>query len=139
MPFRFRFAPSKRPHSRPFLKQRDQYGNQVAYDQHIPRSAVRFTRRGVRETLECGDFALREHLAKLTQLDYVLVHRGLNGRPLIRELDLDFRELEAGVARAGHHHRPGRNPAFTLAPSLKLPSHFKLTTLSYLEVTLSRP
>ena len=99
MQFRFRYAPSKRPHSRPFLKQLDQYVNQVAYGQHIPRSAVRFTRRGVREALECGDFALREHLAKLTQLDYVLVHRGLNGRPFIYELVVDYRELEAGVAK----------------------------------------
>ena len=86
------------PQTRAFLKQLDQYVNQVAYEQHIPRSAVRFTRRAVREALECGDFALREHLAKLTQLDYVLVHRGLNGRPFIYELVVDYRELEAGVA-----------------------------------------
>ena len=68
------------------------------YAQHIPRSAVRFTRRAVREALECGDFAVREHLAKLSQLDYVLVHCGLNGRPFISELVVDERELEAGVA-----------------------------------------
>jgi hypothetical protein len=86
------------PQTRAFLKQLDQYVNQVAYDQHIPRSAVRFTRRAVRETLECGDFAMREHLAKLSQLDYVLVHRGFNGRPFIYELVVDYRELEAGVA-----------------------------------------
>lgn len=29
---------------------------------------------------DCGDFAGREYMAKLSQLDYVLVSRGLNGR-----------------------------------------------------------
>ena len=37
-------------------------------------------------------------MARLNQTEYQSFQRRVNGRPLIREFDLGFRELEAGVA-----------------------------------------
>jgi hypothetical protein len=70
----------------------------LTHAQYIPRSIVRLAPRAVLEALKFGGFAMREHLAKLSQLDYVLVHRGFNGRPFIYELVVDCRELAAGGA-----------------------------------------
>jgi hypothetical protein len=52
----------------------------------------------VLEALKFGGFARREHLAKLAPSEYVSFQRGANGRPLIYELVVDYRESEAEVA-----------------------------------------
>jgi len=43
--------------------------------QAIARGAYRFSRRGLREAIGCGDTQLKIHLARLAELEYVIVHR----------------------------------------------------------------
>jgi hypothetical protein len=47
---------------------------------------VRFTRRQVREHAGWSDFQVRTHLARLVDLEYVLVHRGGRGQSFVYEL-----------------------------------------------------
>ncbi len=46
-----------------------------AQAQGVPRSEVRFTRKEVREATGWGDTQLKVHLARLAELEYLLVHR----------------------------------------------------------------
>ncbi|MBL8890299.1 MAG: hypothetical protein JNL67_09985 [Planctomycetaceae bacterium] len=77
------------PQARVFVKQVDQYVSEISRRDSIPRSAVRFTRRQLRQALKCADFAMRTHLATLVRLEYVLVHRGRNGLQYVYELMVD--------------------------------------------------
>ncbi len=81
------------PQARVFLQQVDQFVQDVARRDQIPRSAVRFTRRQLRLATKCADFAMREHLRRLVQLEYVLVHRGQNGQRYVYELIVGYAEL----------------------------------------------
>jgi len=54
-----------------------------------PRSALRFTQRQLREALGWGDFQLRRHLARLVELEYVLVYRAGRGNQRAYELACD--------------------------------------------------
>jgi DNA primase catalytic core len=47
--------------------------------QALARKDYRFTRRGLREALGWGDTQLKIHLARLTELEYLAVHREGNG------------------------------------------------------------
>jgi hypothetical protein len=77
-----------------FLQQLDQFVQDVARHDQIPRSAVRFTRRQLRVATKCADFAMRKHLHKLEQLEYVLAHRGRNGQRYVYELIVDYSQLD---------------------------------------------
>ena len=59
------------------------------------RGSIRFTQRELRETFAWGDFQLRRYLARLVELEYVLVHR--TGRGNQREYELVY----DGQGRAG--------------------------------------
>jgi hypothetical protein len=80
-----------------FVKQVDQYVSEISRRDSIPRAAVRFTRRQLRQALKCADFAMRTYLARLAELEYVLVHRGRNGQQYVYELIVDYGELEDEV------------------------------------------
>ena len=54
--------------------------------QQMPRAAHRFSRRQVREYTRWGDTQLKIHLARLTELEYLLVHRGGRGQSFEYEL-----------------------------------------------------
>ena len=54
----------------------------------IRRADYRFSRRQVREATKWGDTQLKIHLARLVELEYLLIHRG--GRGLIFEYELLF-------------------------------------------------
>jgi hypothetical protein len=82
------------PQARVFLQQLDQFVQDVARHDQIPRSAVRFTRRQLRVATKCADFAIRKHLRKLEQLEYVLAHRGRNGQRYVYELIVDYSQLD---------------------------------------------
>lgn len=82
------------PQARVFLQQLDQFVQDVARRDQIPRSAVRFTRRQLRVATKCADFAMRKHLRKLEQLEYVLAHRGRNGQRYVYELIVDYSQLD---------------------------------------------
>ena len=83
----------------------------------IDPSDVRFTRRALREALSLGDTRLKVHLARLVNLEYVLVHatRGVTGRKVAYELVCGYDEDRAGhgrptVAPESPHGRPSVGP-----------------------------
>jgi hypothetical protein len=55
----------------------------------IPRSELRFTMRQAREWSGCGPTQTKVHLARLVDLEYVLVHRGGRGQSFVFELLYD--------------------------------------------------
>jgi len=57
--------------------------------QQIGRAQYRFSRRTVRECTRWGDTQLKIHLARLTELEYLLVHRGGRGQSFEYELLFD--------------------------------------------------
>jgi hypothetical protein len=57
--------------------------------QQMPRAAYRFTRRAAREHTKWGDTQLKIHLARLVELEYLLVHRGGRGQSFEYELLYD--------------------------------------------------
>jgi DNA primase catalytic core len=57
--------------------------------QHITRSDYRFSRRDVREHTNWSDFQVKQHMHKLEELEYVLVHRGGRGQSFVYELLYD--------------------------------------------------
>jgi len=57
--------------------------------QQIRRGDYRFSRRQVREYTRWGDTQLKIHLARLTELEYLLVHRGGRGQSFEYELLFD--------------------------------------------------
>ena len=59
--------------------------------QQICRAQHRFSRRAVRQHTRWGDTQLKVHLARLTELEYLLVHRGGRGQSFEYELLFDGR------------------------------------------------
>jgi hypothetical protein len=57
--------------------------------QHITRGQYRFSRRTVREVTRWGDTQLKIHLGRLTELEYLLIHRGGRGQSFEYELLFD--------------------------------------------------
>ena len=60
--------------------------------QQIHRPDYRFSRREVREHTRWGDTQLKLHLGRLTELEYLLVHRGGRGQSFEYELLYDGKE-----------------------------------------------
>ncbi|MGH8033146.1 MAG: CHC2 zinc finger domain-containing protein [Luteimonas sp.] len=58
-------------------------------DEAVPRSAVRFTRKQLRAVAGITDTALRLHVERLVELEYLLIHRGANGLRFVYELLFD--------------------------------------------------
>jgi hypothetical protein len=58
-------------------------------EQAMPRDAVRFTRRELRAVAGITDTALRLHVERLVELEYLLVHRGSTGQRFVYELLFD--------------------------------------------------
>ena len=52
----------------------------------VSRHAFRFTRRDVREATQWSDFQVHKHLTRLVELEYLVVHRGKQGRRFVYEL-----------------------------------------------------
>ena len=55
----------------------------------LPRSDIRFTRRELRERTNASDTQLKVHLARLVELEYLIVHRAGRGQGHIYELVYD--------------------------------------------------
>lgn len=55
----------------------------------VPRSEVRFSRKDVREATGWGDTQLKVHLARLAELEYLVVHRASQGQGYVYELLYD--------------------------------------------------
>ena len=89
------------PQSRRLLERLDQMVAKVAEQRDLSRSDARFSRREIREATGWSDFQVRAHLAKLVELEYVLVHRGGQGQRYEYEL------LYAGEGQDGAPFLPG--------------------------------
>jgi hypothetical protein len=112
------------PQTRQLLVLLDDHVAELARRENKPRDQVRFTQRGVREALGWGDFQLRRHLARLVELEYVLVYRtgrgnqrvyellydgqGRQGQPFVLGL-VEAEQLLANPSAAGNDHLDQRN------------------------------
>ena len=67
--------------------------------QQMSRALVRFTRRELREVTKWGDTQLKIHLARLVELEYLLLHRGGRGLTFEYELLYDGAAETAEIAR----------------------------------------
>src|SRR6185312_14543939 len=77
--------------------------------QHINRSQYRFSRRTVREYTRWGDTQLKIHLGRLTELEYLLIHRGGRGQSFEYELLFDAAHGSPadGMLKSGTPHVSG--------------------------------
>jgi hypothetical protein len=55
----------------------------------MKRADYRFSRRSLRETTRWGDTQMKIHLARLVELEYLIVHRGGRGQSFEYELVFD--------------------------------------------------
>ncbi len=74
------------PQSRKLLLLLHEWINGECSRLSIPQADFRFTRRQVREALGWGDTQLKVHLGRLTELEYLVAHRGKQGRSYAYEL-----------------------------------------------------
>jgi DNA primase len=78
--------------------------------QQISRTQYRFSRRTVREYTRWGDTQLKIHLGRLTELEYLLVHRGGRGQSFEYELLFDGPadgSVAHGSSKSGTPHASG--------------------------------
>ena len=74
------------PHTRKFLLLIHSYVTAQCASAKVARTDMRFTRKELRDATGWTDFQVRDHLAKLVDLEYLLVHRGRRGRQFVYEL-----------------------------------------------------
>ena len=89
------------PQSRRLLERLDRMVADASEQRSLSRGDVRFSRREIREATGWSDFQVRAHLAKLVELEYVMVHRGGQGQRYEYEL------LYAGEGQDGAPFLPG--------------------------------
>lgn len=77
------------PQTRRVLSELDAWVNAQAEHDSMPREALRFTRRQVRQALGLSDTQLRVHLDRLVTLDYVTLHGGKPGQRFTYSLLFD--------------------------------------------------
>jgi len=63
--------------------------NRECAAQQMKRTDYHFSRRSLRETTRWGDTQLKTHLARLVELEYLIVHRGGRGQSFEYELVFD--------------------------------------------------
>jgi hypothetical protein len=63
------------PQTRQLLNLIDDLIHRLAQQEKKPRGMIRFTQRGLRESLTWSDFQIRKHVARLVQLEYILAYR----------------------------------------------------------------
>ena len=77
------------PQTRRLLAAIVEYVSAQATEQEMKKSELRFSRRDVRVATGWGDTQLKIHLARLAELEYVLVHRAERGQGYVYELLYD--------------------------------------------------
>lgn len=77
------------PQTRKLLKLIQQMVQQACDDQALSQKHHRFSRRDIREFTGWSDGQLKIHCTRLTELEYLLVHRGSRGHQLEYELLFD--------------------------------------------------
>lgn len=76
------------PQTRRLLRLTQRWVKDETHRQALPRRALRFRRRDLREAIGWGDTQLKIHLARLVDLEYLLVHRA-PGQSFLYELLYD--------------------------------------------------
>lgn len=89
------------PQTRRVLSLLDAWVTDSCAEMSCERSDFRFTTREVRDALELGVSQTKVHLSRLTELEYLLVHRAVPGRPHVYEL------IYQGEGEDGHAFLPG--------------------------------
>jgi DNA primase len=77
------------PQTRRLLAALVEYVEREAADKQLRKSALRFSRSELRAATSWGDTQLKLHLARLAELEYVLVHRAERGQGYVYELLYD--------------------------------------------------
>jgi len=83
------------PQTQQLLDELARFVTDQAKRQNVPREAVRFTQRELREQLGRSDRSLRRQLSRLVQLEYVLVHRTGRGNQRAYQLLYDPNDTAA--------------------------------------------
>ena len=86
------------PQTRRLLELLDRMVSEACERLSMDRCDFRFTRREVREQSGWGLTQTRVHLARLVDLEYLVVHRGGRGQSFVYELCYDGQGREAGSA-----------------------------------------
>ena len=89
------------PQTRRLLQLVVEMVNEQCAAQQLCRAQYRFSRRQVRERTRWGDTQLKIHLARLVELEYLLVHRGGRGQSFEYELLFDGPADSTGAHRSG--------------------------------------
>ncbi|OGH60972.1 MAG: hypothetical protein A3G34_17460 [Candidatus Lindowbacteria bacterium RIFCSPLOWO2_12_FULL_62_27] len=79
-----------------------------AAEQNVPRENVRFTRRDVRDYAGMSPTQVKDHMKKLDDLEYVLIHRGARG------ISFEYELLYDGQGKDGRKFCPGLIDVTTL-------------------------
>jgi DNA primase catalytic core len=74
------------PQTRRLLVMVDAMVRSACEQQKIDRTEYRFSRRDVRAYTQCSDSQLKRHMARLEELEYLIVHRGGRGQTFVYEL-----------------------------------------------------
>jgi len=74
------------PQTRTLLKRIHQMVTDACQQQGVEQSHYRFSRRDVRTSVQWSDFQVKKHMARLQEMEYVLVHRGGRGQSFVYEL-----------------------------------------------------
>ena len=74
------------PQSRRLLMLLHEFVAKESKSSGVSRHAFRFTRRDVRETTQWSDTQVHRHLTRFVDLEYLVVHRGKQGRRFVYEL-----------------------------------------------------
>jgi len=77
------------PQTRCMLLLVDQMVSAAQQSQQLPRTEIRFSRKTVRDYSGWSDFQIKTHMQKLTELEYLLPHRGGRGQCFEYELLYD--------------------------------------------------
>jgi len=75
--------------------------------EQIERTEYRFSRRDVREFTRWSDSQLKRHLARLEDLEYLIVHRGGRGQSMVYELFFETKETAKPVLVELEHSYDG--------------------------------
>ena len=89
------------PQTRRCLLDLDRFARAECDRQALSRDELRFSQRQIRENTAWGNTQLKIHLARLVELEYVIVHRGGRGQQFLYELVYD------GQGRDGKPFLPG--------------------------------
>ena len=82
------------PQTRRLLNLINEHISQQCEAQELQRSDYRFSRRDIREFTHWGNTQIRVHMDRLTDMEYLIAHRGGRGQSFVYELLYDGKEKD---------------------------------------------